>query len=152
MSSGSVESAFLNPAFGASAIHAYVTSYEKQGKAVPVETIFPCMAIAFNGDLRDELSGNQTSNLVSVLGANPQLKVGLAEATQTLQRFTWRSLAVLVAAGRVELAPDGLLKSKVSPAQVSDSDRCISSMRLLGTLAGKVGDPTTLFALLEVRP
>lgn len=147
-----VEGAFLNSAFGAQAIHVFIEAYERQRRPVPLELIFPAVAIAFNGDIRDELSGNQTSNLVSVIGSNPQLKVGLSDASRALNSFAWRSLGVLVAAGRVELKRDGTLTSSQPVQSVPDSDKCISAMKLMGTLCGKIGDPTTVFALLEVQP
>jgi hypothetical protein len=147
-----VEGAFLNAAFGAQAIHAFVDAYERHQKPVPLELLFPAAALAFNGDLRGELSGNQTSNLVAVIGANPRLKVGLSEAAQALTPFVWRSLGMLLVTGRVRLEPGGQLASTVGPENAADSDRCLYSMRLLGTLCGKVGDPTTVFSLLEVQP
>lgn len=151
----------LNPGFCAMLMWQAADGYAAARSApMSIELSFLVLPFVLHMETRKSLPINIRTSLPTWLAEQPIVRTRLGERAATLQAFTKESLIFGGSHGLLALAYDGVranenMKKHVNGALKSTSDEvreCATRAKFLGRWLESAGGPSTVMALLGVRP
>lgn len=148
----------FNPAFCGLILFRALSGYEEEDqRGMPFSLALLVLPLCLHKRTRDVLQHGNRSYLLKVVSTNPELLVGFAGRASDLLPFTFEALGFLMQigtfrveeSGRLKALPDGVRKG------IAGTDETISCQRVaryLGREFARVGDRSTLYMTLGVRP
>jgi hypothetical protein len=155
----------LNPAFSGFLIRSSIDSYtEVSQDDMPFALAFLVLPLVLHMRTRDSLPNSSSTTLIAWLEANPEARIGLDERIRSLMPFTRESVIFLIQQGLITLDNNGNLKqqgtkfigSRASITRIINSSNetksCVSKANLIGKWFAQTSEPSTIYALLGIRP
>ena len=152
-----VVASMSNPSVVAFTICAAASEYERaKGDPMPIELSFLVPALVFHRGTREALPNSTKSHLTKWVNDHPVLQAGFAERAHGLVIHTREGIRFGMRAGILSVEADGLLKGavppNVKPPKVGDIGQIIRASGFVGKWFTKSERPSTIFALLGVKP
>lgn len=155
MAAASIDTfATTNPAYCSLVLRAFAEGYvQADPDGVPLALMVLPLPLVLTREIADTLQRtNVMTGLLPWVNANPEITVGLAERVSRTSAYSRRALLFglrqrildVTSAGRVVPISDGLVRQPNFPAS-TEPGRAISHARRVGTWAGQVRSPETVF-------
>lgn len=148
--------AMLNPALGSLLLSAAAWSYKRvRGVPMPFEYSFLILPLVLHRGTRTELPGNTNSLITKWVADRPLVQAAFPARAKSLVPFTREALRYGLASQQLSLDTGLLAGSSRRDAELvpdSELDQLVRASALVGRWLGKVEKPSTLFALLGVKP
>lgn len=155
------ERALLNPSFFSLLFWHAATGHMVEGSTgLPFATSFLVLPLVLHRATRESLPKMVTTSLPVWLDENPLVRARLAERSRMLVPYTREALIFGGTHGFLTISTDvitaeGSWKRKVNAEQKKLSDEvrsCAKKAEFLGRWFARAGSPTTVMALMGVRP
>jgi hypothetical protein len=155
------ERALLNPSFFSLLFwHAATGHMAEGGAGLPFATSFLVLPLVLHRETRESLPKMVTTSLPVWLDENPLVRARLAERSRMLVPYTKEALMFGGMRGFLTITADVVSaeqgwKRKVSAELRRSSDEvrsCAKKADFIGRWFGRTGSPTTVMALMGVRP
>jgi hypothetical protein len=160
MRSSSRESAaLLNPAFMALLTHRSVSEYVKSsGLAMPFLLPYLCVPASLHPEVRNRLTYNKTTNLISWVEENADLRIAIRQASIGLKPYVAEGLSfgliyrtLQVSQGALEPGPIVPIKS-LTTSLTSEVRACQRAAAYMGRWFAASGSVSQICTALGVRP
>lgn len=148
----------FNPAFCGLVLMRALSGYEEDDeRGMPFSLVLLVLPLCLHKRSREILHAGNRSYLLKLVVAHPELLVGFAQRTTDMLPYTFEALGFLMQMGlfrvsehgRLKAMPNGMRKSVTgSPETVS----CQRVARFVGKEFARVGDRSTIFMTMGVRP
>ena len=157
----SEERALLNPSFCSVVLWHAAAGYTTAANApLPFEVAFLVLPVVLHRETRESLPHAVSTSLAVWLDEHPLVRVRIAERARTLLAFTREGLMFGGLHGLLHLADsavaaDGARKKAVAAVLKTSSDEvraCAKRAEFTGRWFAKAGTPSTVMALMGVRP
>jgi hypothetical protein len=140
--------------------HAAYGHMVEGGAGLPFATSFLVLPMVLHRNTRESLPKIVTTSVPIWLSDNPLVRARLAERARMLAPYTKEGLMFggmrgILAIGGDAVSADRVWKRKVSRELRSSSDEvrsCAKKAEFLGRWFARAGSPTTVMALMGVRP
>jgi hypothetical protein len=148
----------FNPAFCGVILFRALAGYEEEDEAgMPFSLSLLVLALCLHKDTRGVLSENSRGYFLKIVEKNPSILVGFAKRAQHLLPFALEALGFLMERGCFIVTEDGRLQtvSRKLRKKVTGTDESISCQRVarfIGREFARVGDRSTIYTSLGVRP
>lgn len=151
----------LNPAFCSLILAECVSGYTKESKSgFPVSLCFAALPMVLHKPTRGALPGSVSTKLHSWIHKNRTLQIGFHKRAKDLVPHTWEAIAFGMSAGLFtvssggELECEGERKKRKLPAWSADSEPvdCAKASHFVGRWLARIGDESTVFAMLGIMP
>ncbi len=148
----------FNPAFCGLVLMRALRGYEEEDpRGMPFSLILLVLPLCLHKPSRDILQTGTRSYLLKLVSSHPELLIGFARRTTDLLPFAFEALGflrqmglfTLDGQGRLQAAPAGMRKSITGTAETV---ACQRVARFLGREFARVGDRSTLYMTMGVRP
>jgi hypothetical protein len=155
------ERALLNPSFFSLLLwHAATGHMSESGKGLPFGLTFLVLPLALHRETRESLPTKVTTSLPVWLNDNPLVRARFAERARTLVPYTKEALLFagahrLLAINLDSVSTEPAWKRKIARQLNRSSEEvrsCAKKAEFLGRWFARAGGPTTVMALLGVRP
>lgn len=152
----------LNPAFDGFLLYQAIVGFQKEAEdGMPFELAFLVLPFVLHEPTRNRLPSKVTTHLATWLQEERDVLLGFGERTADLVPYTQEAIRFLTDHELVTIDENGrcrtgleAYKRGVGPySQSSDEIRhCVRAATSVGRWLALSGNPTTLFALLGIRP
>lgn len=146
----------LNPAFCGEILRRSIVGYQKYGSSrMPFVLTFLILPMILHESTRAKISLTKRPTLHIWVNENPQIRIGFAERTRSLNDFTRESLIFLMSHEELAIEQDGRIvafKELARNAKSGDINEIFQKSETFGKMLAKSGSVSTVFSLLGVRP
>lgn len=148
----------FNPAFcGVVLLRALLAFQEEDARGMPFSLSLLILPMSLHKPSRELLRKGNRSYFLKLVASHPELQVGFARRTTDMLPFSLEALGFLMQLGQLRVAPGGLLLAEAGALKksITGTDETISCQRVaryLGREFARVGDRTTLYLSMGVRP
>lgn len=148
----------FNPAFCSLVLFRAMCGFEEENpRGMPFSLALLILPLCLHRQSREILQQGNRSYLLKLISSHPELLVGFARRTTDMLPFTFEALGFLMQVGSFKVEGDGLLKSvpggvRKTPTGTAETVSCQRVARYLGKEFARVGDRSTLYTTLGVRP
>jgi hypothetical protein len=148
----------FNPAFCGLVLMRALCGYEEEDeRGMPFSLALLVLPLCLHKRSREILHAGNRSYLLKLVAKHPELLVGFARRATDLLPFTLEALGFVMqmglftvdVQGRLKAAPKGMRKSVTGTAETISCQRVA---RFLGKEFARVGDRSTLYMTMGVRP
>ncbi len=148
----------FNPAFCGLILMRALCSYEEgDERGMPFSLVLLVLPLCLHKPSREILHAGNRSYFLKLVAAHPELLVGFARRATDLLPYTFEALGFLMqmglftvdAPGRLKTVPDSMRKSVTGTAETVSCQRVA---RFVGKEFARVGDRSTLYMTMGVRP
>lgn len=149
--------AATNPAFCSALLYSFIDGYASTNSSgLPFPLILLPIPIVLTSEIADAFKGtNAKTGLLSWIGRNPEVTVGMRERLQDTSEFSKQALLFgcrygifsIAESGRISLRPDALAKS-IPAAGSSYTVNAFRFAKRLGTWVGEAGTTETILIAL----
>jgi hypothetical protein len=148
----------FNPAFCGLVLMRALCGYEEEDeRGMPFSLTLLVLPLCLHKPSREILHAGSRSYPLKLVASHPELLVGFARRATDLLPFTFEAMGFLMhmglftvdVQGRLKTAPKGLRKSVAGTAETISCQRVA---RFLGKEFARVGDRSTLYMTMGVRP
>ena len=148
----------FNPAFCGLILMRALCGYEEEDeRGMPFSLMLLVLPLCLHKRSREILQAGNRSYLLKLVAIHPELLVGFARRTSDLLPYAFEALGFLMqmglftvdARGRLKAMPDGFRKSVTGTAETVSCQRVA---RFVGKEFARVGDRSTLYMTMGVRP
>jgi hypothetical protein len=148
----------FNPAFCGMVLFRALRGFEeKNPSGMPFSLSLLVLPLCLHKDTRLVLAEHSRSYILKAVEKNPRLLVGFAERARHLMPFTLEACGMLMERGCFNVTEDGRLKCvdntvRKTISGTDESMACQRVARFIGREFARVGDRTTVYTSLGVRP
>jgi hypothetical protein len=148
----------FNPAFCGLVLFRSFCGYEEEDpRGMPFSLTLLILPLCLHKRSRDILLQGNRSYVLKVVSSHPELLVNFGRRTTDLLPFAFEALGLLMQLGAFVVDRDGRLKAvpngvRKSLTGTAESVACQRVARFLGREFARVGDRSTLYTTLGVRP
>lgn len=147
----------FNPAFCGVVLFRALSGFEEEDeRGMPFSLALLILPLSLHKQSRDILAQANRSYFLKVVSGHPELLVNFGARTNALLPFTLESLGFLMQLSAFGIDPDGRLKAasgiRKSVTGTDESVACQKVARFLGREFARVGDRSTIYSSLGVRP
>ena len=148
----------FNPAFCGIVLFRALAGFEEEDeRGIPFSLALLILPLSLHKQSRDILAQANRSYLLKVVSSHPELLVDFGARTNALLPFTLESLGFLMQLSAFEIGDDGRLQAargsvRKSVTGTDESVACQKVARFLGKEFARVGDRSTIYSSLGVRP
>lgn len=148
----------FNPAFCGLVLFRSFTGYEEEDpKGMPFSLALLVLPLCLHKESRDIFLRANRSYFLKVLSNHPELQVNFGRRAADLLPFTFEALGFLMQLGAFEVDQGGRLKAVATGVRktlsgTAETVACQRVARFLGKEFARIGDRTTLYTTLGVRP
>lgn len=149
----------LNPAFCGEILWRCTKKYqETTGNGLPYALLFLVLPIVLHRRTRESLPDKAIGKLHTWLQSHQELKIGFAGRTKQLIEITKEALSFISQKELIEFDEDAnvfVLKRKqkrISVLENGEVHQCFRKAEILGSILGRSGTSTTIFATWGVKP
>jgi hypothetical protein len=148
----------FNPAFCGLVLFRSFAGYEEEDtRGMPFSLALLILPLCLHKQTRDVFLQGNRSYLLKVVSSHPELLVNFGRRATDLLPFTFEALGFLMQLSAFEVDPGGRLKAipdgvRKTPTGTVESIACQRVARFLGKEFARVGDRSTLYTTLGVRP
>jgi hypothetical protein len=148
----------FNPAFCGIVLFRALTGFEEEDeRGMPFSLALLILPLSLHKQSRDILAQANRSYFLKVASAHPELLVDFGARTNALLPFTLESLGFLMQLSAFVIDDDGRLRATVGSVRKSitgtdESVTCQKVARFLGKEFARIGDRSTIYTTLGVRP
>lgn len=148
----------FNPAFCGLILFRALCGYEEEdSRGMPFSLVLLVLPLCLHQQSREIFQQGRRTYLLKVISTHPELLVGFARRTTDMLPFAFEALGLLMQIGSLRLDRDGRLKAnpigvRKTPAGTPESVSCQRVARYLGREFARVGDRSTVYTTLGVRP
>jgi len=130
---------------------------EEDERGMPFSLTLLILPLSLHKQSRDILGQANRSYFLKVVSGHPELLVNFGARTNALLPFTFESLGFLMQLSAFGVDADGRLKAAAGSIRKSvtgtdESVACQKVARFLGKEFARVGDRSTIYSTLGVRP
>jgi hypothetical protein len=130
---------------------------EENPEGMPFSLSLLVLPLCLHKDTRLILAEHSRSYLLKAVEKNPRILIGFAERARHLLPFALEAFGILMERGCFIVAEDGRLKSVDNKVRktISGTDESIACQRVarfVGREFARIGDRTTVYTSLGVRP
>jgi hypothetical protein len=130
---------------------------EENPEGMPFSLSLLVLPLCLHKDTRLILAEHSRSYLLKAVEKNPRILIGFAELARHLLPFALEAFGILMERGCFIVAEDGRLKSVDNKVRktISGTDESIACQRVarfVGREFARIGDRTTVYTSLGVRP
>jgi len=148
----------FNPAFCGIILFRALAGYEEGNEAgMPFSLTLLVLPLCLHKDTRLVLSENSRGYLLKAIEKNPRVLVGFSTRTKQLLPFALEALGLLMERGCFSVTQDGRLqtidgKVRKKVTGTDESIACQRIARFIGKEFARIGDRSTIYTSLGVRP
>lgn len=148
----------FNPAFCGLVLMRALLGYEEEdARGMPFSLVFLLLPLCLHKQSRDTFQRGNRSYLLKIISRHPEVLVGFARRTIDLRPYTFEALGFLMQMGAFRVEKDGRLKAQSTGVRKSltgtaETVTCQRVARFIGKEFARVGDRSTLYLTLGVRP
>jgi hypothetical protein len=148
----------FNPAFCGLVLFRSFCGYEEEdSRGMPFSLALLILPLCLHKPSREILVRANRSYLLRVVSSHPELLVDFGRRAKDLLPFTFEALGFLMQLGVFEVQQNGRLKAvpagvRKTPTGTAESIACQRVARFLGKEFARVGDRSTLYTTMGVRP
>ncbi len=148
----------FNPAFCGLVLFRALCGYEEEDpRGIPFSLALLVLPLCLHKRSRDILQLGNRSYLLKVISRNPELLVGFARRATDLLPFSFEALGLLMQVGTFRVDEDGRLKAipdgvRRTLSGTNETIACQRVARYLGREFARIGDRSTIYMSLGVRP
>lgn len=148
----------FNPAFCGLILMRSLCGYEEEDeRGMPFSLVLLVLPLCLHKRSREILQAGNRSYLLKLVATHPELLVGFARRAHDLLPYGFEALGFLMqmglftvgAQGRLKAVPNGMRKSFIGTAETVSCQRVA---RFVGKEFARVGDRSTLYMTMGVRP
>lgn len=148
----------FNPAFCGLILMRALCAYEEEDRrGMPFSLTLLVLPLCLHKPSRDILEKGKRSYLLKIVSSHPELLVGFVRRTTDVLPFAFEALGFLMqmglftldGQGRLRTSPKGMRKTLTGTAETV---ACQRVARFLGQEFARVGDRSTLYMTMGVRP
>ncbi|SDG45248.1 hypothetical protein SAMN05216338_1001354 [Bradyrhizobium sp. Rc2d] len=148
----------FNPAFCGLVLMRALCGYEEEDeRGMPFSLVLLVLPLCLHKHSREILHAGNRSYLLKLVATHPELLVGFAHRATNLLPYTFEALGFLMqmglftvdAQGRLKAMPAGIRKSVTG---TTETVSCQRVARFVGKEFARVGDRSTLYMTMGVRP
>ena len=148
----------FNPAFCGLVLMRALCGYEEEDqRGMPFSLVLLVLPLCLHKRSREILQAGNRSYLLKLITTSPELLVGFPQRTTDLLPYTFEALGLLMQMGlfrvddqgRLKALPDNMRKSVTGSAETVSCQRVA---RFVGKEFARVGDRSTLYMTMGVRP
>ena len=148
----------FNPAFCGLILMRALCGYEENDeRGMPFSLVLLVLPLCLHKRSREIMQAGNRSYLLKLVVSHPELLVGFARRTTDLLPYTFEALGLLMQMGlfrvdehgRLKAVPNGIRKSVTGSAETISCQRVA---RFVGKEFARVGDRSTLYMTMGVRP
>ena len=147
----------FNPAFCGLVLSRALTSFQETNeKGMPFSLSLLVLPLCLHRQTRDVLRAEKRSYFLKIAAEHPELQVGLARRCTDILPFTFEGFGLLMQSGLLAVDDSGRLR--IGPgirkklAGTEESIECQRAAAFLGREFARIGDRSTVYATLGVRP
>lgn len=147
-----IEATLLNPALFAATMSVAAHAYERRADVPmiwPVAFLVPPLVL--HRPTREELPGTVATHLATWVSRHPLLRAGFPARARQLTPLSREGLRLGLRTGVLVLS-NGRLRGTLQAGQDGDLGAVLGAAQFLGRWLPKVEQPSSVFALLGVRP
>ena len=124
---------------------------------MPFSLALLVLPICLHKESRIIISGNPRRYFLKTIGANPQIRLNLADRTRNLLPFTFEALGFTFHLGSFEITAEARLRMRKRGIRkkidgTEESVECQKVARIIGRNFAKIADRATIYTSLGVRP
>jgi len=148
----------FNPAFCGLTLYRSFNGYEEEDpRGMPFSLGLLILPLCLHKQSREILLHGNRTYFLKVAANHPELRVDFSRRTMDLLPFTFEALGLLMQLGAFSVGPDGRLRSvpdgvRKGVTGTDESIACQRAARYLGKEFARVGDRSTVYTTLGVRP
>lgn len=149
----------LNPAFCSIVLKESVYGYQREsGNNMPFVLAFLVLPLILHRPTRDVLPRSVATKFHSWIHSNQSILVGFHDRTRSLVNFTKEAIYWSMHSGILIVDDNGgLFTPKVKTKtfnfpESSDAESCIKNAYFLGRWLTRSGEPSTIYAILGIKP
>jgi hypothetical protein len=148
----------FNPAFCGLVLFRSFKGYEEEDpRGMPFSLALLILPLCLHKQSRDVFSRASRSYFLKTVSAHPELLVNFGRRTTDLLPFAFEALGFLMQVGAFEVLSDGRLKSNAvgirkSLTGTTETISCQRVARFLGKEFARIGDRSTIYTSMGVRP
>ena len=148
----------FNPAFcGLVLMRAMCGFEEEDARGMPFSLVLLVLPLCLHKRSRVILQAGIRSYLLKLAASHPELLVGFARRTTDMIPFTFEALGLLMEMGLFAVDEQGRLKASPTGVRKSlsgtvETIACQRTARFVGREFARVGDRSTLYMTMGIRP
>lgn len=148
----------FNPAFCGLVLMRALYGYEEEDpRGMPFSLVLLVLPLCLHKQSREILQRGNRSYFLKILSSHPELLVGFARRATDLLPYTFEALGFVMQMGTFKVATNGRLKTdstgvRKSLTGTAETISCQRVARYVGKEFARVGDRSTLYLTLGVRP
>lgn len=148
----------FNPAFcGLILMRAFAGFEEEDKRGMPFSLALLVLPLCLHKQSREILHAGNRSYLLKLVATHPELLVGFPRRVTDLLPYAFEAFGILMqmglfkvdSSGRLQSAPEGMRKSITGTAETV---ACQRVARFLGKEFARIGDRSTIYMTMGVRP
>lgn len=148
----------FNPAFCGLVLVRSMSGYEEEdSRGIPFSLILLVLPLCLHRSSREILQDGSRSYLLKVISNNPELLIGFPRRATDMLPFAFEALGFIMQLGSISVENDGRLKLipagiRKTPSGTPETISCQRVARYLGREFARIGDRSTVYMSLGVRP
>lgn len=148
----------FNPAFcGLLLMRSFHTFEQEDDRGMPFSLALLVLPLSLHKQSREILDAGKRSYLLKLLSSHPELLVGFPSRVFDLFPYTQEALGFLMQLGLFEVSSDGRLKAapngiKKTMTGTKETVSCQKAARFIGREFARIGDRSTVYMSLGIRP
>ena len=148
----------INPAFCSALIRETILGYSHECKQnMPYVLTFLVLPLILHKRTRDLFPRAISTKFHSWVHSHQGIMIGFHERTSTLVPFSKEAIYWCLSSGLLESCEGGVLsapktKSSIQLPDNSESIHCVNKAHFLGRWFTRAGEPSTIYAILGIRP
>lgn len=147
----------FNPAFCGLVLSRALTAYQEiDGKGMPFSLTLLVLPLCLHRQTRDVVRAKKKSYFLKIIAEHPELQVGLAKRCADILPFTFEGFGLLMQSGVLAVESSGSLRIgpgiRKTISGTAESIECQRAAAFLGKEFARIGDRSTVYATLGVRP
>ncbi len=147
----------FNPAFCGLVLSRALTAFQEiDGKGTPFSLSLLVLPLCLHRQTREVLRAKKKSYFLKIVAEHPELQIGFARRCTDILPFTFEGLGLLMQSGVLGVDASGCLQ--ISPgirkklSGTEESIECQRAAAFLGKAFARIGDRSTVYATMGVRP
>ncbi|BDG36365.1 three component ABC system middle component [Saccharococcus caldoxylosilyticus] len=148
----------LNPAFCGEVFRRCISEYQKYtNSAFPVSIIYLVLALVLHKFTRESILKNRRKQMHVWLQENQEVLINLPNRIKSLVSISNETLIFLLHTNSICINEEGNInlnkyRKKTKGFKNSEISDCFSAAEIIGRWFARVGDETTIYAMLGVKP
>ncbi|WP_082171880.1 three component ABC system middle component [Methylobacterium indicum] len=147
----------FNPAFCGLVIYQSMISFSQVKKSgMPFSVSLLILPLCLHRDTREVLQEGKRSYFLKIVAENPIVVAGLADRCTNMLPFSFEALGLLAHINVLSVSDEGsLLPGTGVRKSIKGSEEMVACQRVaafLGKEFGRIGDRSTIYATLGLRP